>query len=94
MKKWTILSMLLLLLLLILSGCAPKNMYWYNSGKDMRSAKTDKFECEEAAVTYSRDMGQAGNTDMIDQRIRECMEIRGYVHAPEEEIPAGSFRVK
>ncbi|MGV8080133.1 MAG: hypothetical protein AB2L22_08750 [Syntrophales bacterium] len=92
MKKWTIL--LLLLLPLILSGCASKNMYWYNSGKDLRATKADKFECEEAAVTYSRDMGKAGNMDIINQRIRECMEIRGYIYAPEDEIPAGAFRVK
>ncbi len=84
----------LMMLLLILSGCASKNMYWYNAGKDMRATKADKFECEEAAVTYSRDMGKAGDMDMINQRIRECMEIKGYVHAPEEEIPAGAFRVK
>ncbi|NPU85874.1 MAG: hypothetical protein HPY65_15465 [Syntrophaceae bacterium] len=90
MKKLTI----LLILVFIVSGCAPQSMYWYNTRKDMRAAKVDKFECEEAAVTYSRDMGQAGNTDMINQRLRECMEIRGYVYAPEDKIPSGAFRVK
>jgi hypothetical protein len=53
------------------SGCAPKTCT--SIRKDHGSGKR-QVRCEEAAVPSGHG---AGNMDMINQRIRECMEIKG-----------------
>lgn len=83
-----------LALALTLSGCGGGAMYWYNAKKDLMTTKTDKFQCEETAAAYSRNMGEAGNKDIVNKRIKDCMEIRGYVFITESELPEGAPKIK
>ena len=69
-------------------------MYWYNAKKDLMDVKTDKFQCEEAAAAYSRNMGEAGDKEIVSKRIKDCMELRGYVFINENEMPDGAAKIK
>ena len=77
-----------------LSGCGGGAMYWYNAKKDLMGTKTDKFQCEESAAAFSSNMGDAGNKELLSKRIRDCMEVRGYVYVQEGELPEGAPRLK
>lgn len=97
MKKIsTTLKILLILgLCMLASACATPNTCWYNAGKNLHQTKTDKFQCEEAAVAYCNDMDKPGNAEMIDLRMKKCMsDVRGYQLTAESTLPKGSTCVK
>lgn len=78
----------------MITACASKDIYWYKVDAKEQEIKRDKFQCEEAAVTYANDMGASGKKEMISKRIKTCMEIRGYAGVPEKSLPPGAPRVK
>ncbi len=89
-SKTLILAALAVLCTLLLSGCGATPRYWYNAQKDIASSKKDLFQCEEEAAAFSRNMGEAGNKDVVQKRLRDCMELRGYLSLTEEELPKGA----
>lgn len=93
-RNTLILFVLVALASFALSGCGGAQRYWYNSQKDVASSKKDLFQCEEEAAAYSRNMGQAGDTKMVEKRLRDCMELRGYLSLTEEELPKGAPKLR
>lgn len=85
---------LVLSLCAMTAACASKEIYWYKAGAKEQTIKSDKFQCEEAAVAYANDMGASGKIDMINKRIKACMESRGYVGVPKKSLPSGAPKVK
>lgn len=78
----------------LLSGCGSAQKYWYSPQKDSAALKLDFFQCEEEAAAYSRNMGVAGKQKVVDERLAQCMELRGYKAVPEKELPKGSPRLR
>lgn len=78
----------------VLAGCGAAPRYWYNGQKDAMSAKKDLFECEEQAAAYSRDMGKAGDDDVVATRKSQCMELRGYVAVKKDELPKDAYKIQ
>jgi hypothetical protein len=93
-RKTLILMLLVLLAALLLSGCGGAPRYWYNAQKDQTAAKADLFQCEEEAAAYSRNMGDAGNKDIVEKRLRDCMGLRGFLSLTEEELPKGAPKLR
>jgi len=93
-RKTLILVLLVLLAALMLSGCGGAPRYWYNAQKDQTAAKTDLFQCEEDAASFSRNMGEAGNKDVFQKRLQGCMTLRGYQSLTERELPKGAPKVR
>jgi len=85
---------LMVLAALMLSGCGAAPRYWYNSQKDVMSSKKDLFQCEEEAASYSRNMGEAGDKEIVGKRLRDCMELRGYLSLTEDELPKGAPKLR
>jgi len=77
-----------------LAGCGAAPRYWYNGQKDAMSAKKDLFECEEQAAAYSRDMGKAGDDDLVKARKSQCMELRGYLSVKKDELPKDAYQLR
>ncbi len=96
-KLFKSIGFILMLLILIgpaLSGCGGGKMYWYSPNKDIQTIKADKYECEAAAAKYSADMGKAGKEEIVSKRLKECMELKGYVYIDESQIPKGAGRIE
>jgi hypothetical protein len=77
---------LLFIFLVAMSGCSTKHA-WFKPDKDDLGRKQDVLSCEEKAAKFSRNMGKAGNKDIVDQHMKECMEALDYKWVPEDSIP-------
>gem|GEM_PF-1782743 len=91
MKRYPLMlkALLILGLCMLASACASPNMCWYKDKTTDHQIKTDRFQCEEAAVTYSNDMGASGNLGLITLRMIACMkDSRGYQLVSESTLPA------
>ena len=85
---------LLALAALALSGCAGAPRYWYNTQKDAHTSKADLFQCEEEAAAFSRNMGDAGSKNVVQKRLHDCMELRGYLWITEDELPKDAPKLR
>ncbi|MCX8111396.1 MAG: hypothetical protein N3D15_09140 [Syntrophorhabdaceae bacterium] len=93
-KSFKAILILLVLITPALFGCGGGAMYWYHPNKDMQTVKKDKYECEDAAARYSADMGKAGKEEVVKKRLKECMELRGYIYSEESKIPKGASKIE
>jgi flagellar basal body-associated protein FliL len=93
-RKTLIFVLLVLLAALMLSGCGAAPRYWYSSQKDATSTKKDLFQCEEDAASFSRNMGEAGNKDVFQKRLQDCMTLRGYLSLTERDLPKDAPKVR
>lgn len=69
-----------------ISGCASRHA-WFNPAKDDQARFADTYECEKQAATYSMNLGKPGNKNIVEARLKECMDLRGYKWVKEEDIP-------
>jgi len=76
--------------MLMVGGCSKA--YWYSTTKDAQAFAKDRFECEADAANFSTNMGKAGKKEIVEQRMRDCMKLRGYDRADEGSIPKGAVR--
>lgn len=79
-------------LFMALTGCAGPNYVWYQKGKDRVAFNKDNLECEEESAQYARFLDKRGDQDIISNRMKECMGLRGYLRIREEEVPRGEMR--
>ena len=68
--------MKLLVLVLLLSGCAAAT--WTHPTKSEAELRSDTYECDRDAVAYVDAKGATGNIFMIAGRKHECMTLRGW----------------
>ena len=78
--------------LLAIGGCGSSRYVWYQPGKDVASFRQDHLQCEEESAKYARYMDKRGDKDIIFERMKECMGLRGYIRTPEQELPKGAAR--
>lgn len=79
-------------MMLLVSGCASPSYVWYQPGKDRPAFMKDKFECDEESAQYAKFLDKRGDQDVIRERTKECMGVRGYLRISEEEVPSGALR--
>mgnify|MGYP000855949005 CR=1 FL=1 len=79
-------------LLLVISGCASPKYVWYQPGKDRPAYMKDKLECDEEAAQYAKFLDKRGDMDVIGERAKECMGLRGYLRVQEKDVPSGAYR--
>lgn len=79
--------------LMVFTGCGASKAFWYQTGKESSVLRKDLFDCQEEAAQYSKNMGKAGKQEIVEERIKKCMEVRGYVLIKEEELPSGAPRI-
>lgn len=84
-----VLASLAVIIIMALGGCGSANYVWYQPGKDVATFKQDHLQCEEQSAKYARYMDKRGNKDVIFERMKECMGLRGYVRTEESELPEG-----
>jgi len=84
-----VLASLAVTIIMALGGCGSANYVWYQPGKDVATFKQDHLQCEEQSAKYARYMDKRGNKDVIFERMKECMGLRGYVRTEESELPEG-----
>ncbi len=97
MKRYplTLKALLVLGLCVLVSACAGQNFCWYNAKKTLQETKMDRFQCEEAAVTYCNDTDAAGNKDLITLRMIACMrDSKDYQLVLESSMPKDGICVK
>lgn len=87
--RMTVCFLLALITPLLLGGCGSANYVWYQPEKDLTTFKQDHLQCEEQSAKYARYMDKRGNKDIIFERMKECMGVRGYVRTEESELPEG-----
>ena len=75
--------------MMALGGCGSANYVWYQPGKDVATFRQDHLQCEEQSAKYARYMDKRGNKDIIFERMKECMGLRGYVRTEASELPEG-----
>ena len=80
------------MLLSALAGCGSTKYVWYQPGKDVASFRQDHLLCEGESAKYARYMDKRGDKDIIFERMKECMGLRGYIRTPEQELPKGAAR--
>lgn len=78
--------------MLLLSACASPKYVWYQPGKDRPAFMKDKFECDEESALYAKQLDRRGDQEVISRRLKECMDLRGYLRVREEEVPSGAYR--
>lgn len=82
-----------LVIMLFAAGCASPNYVWYQQGKDNITSTRDKLVCEEESALYAKHIDKRGNEEVISARMKECMELRGYVQIREEDLPQGANKL-
>jgi hypothetical protein len=88
-------TMIMLLTVLVLTGCATTNRVWYHPGKTQAEAEHDFKECQYEAEKYSTGAGagyQTGFGSGLDiglkqvRLFRQCMELKGYTLVDKNQI--------
>lgn len=75
---------------LLFSGCAGKSYVWYQPYKNAETFQQDNIQCEEEAALYAKHMDKLGAMDLVSERMKECMAIKGYVRIMEKDLPKGT----
>jgi hypothetical protein len=75
-----------------LGGCGGARYVWYHSGNDAAGFAADRLQCEEESAKYAMYVGKRGDDDIITERMKECMGLRGYVRTLERDLPEGAPR--
>lgn len=91
-KEWFCLRMFLVIgiLAMALSGCGKS--YWYSTSKNAAAFQQDRYQCETEAANYSANMGQPGKKSLVEQRMIDCMKLRGYGWADTNDVPQGAAK--
>ena len=83
---------LAVVMLMILGGCGGGNYVWYHKDNDRAAFMKDNLQCQEESAQYAKFLDKRGDKDVIGDRMKECMGLRGYVKVLEEDLPAGAKR--
>ena len=79
---------------LLLGGCGGASYVWYQAGRDQAAFKQDHLQCEEEAALFAKQMDKRGDKEVISNRMKDCMGVRGYVKVLEEDLPAGAEKLQ
>lgn len=77
-------------MIVALSGCGSP--YWYSTTKDSKAFQQDRYQCEAEAAKFSADMGKSGKKSLVDQRMLDCMKLKGYDRSDVAEMPKGAAK--
>ena len=78
---------IIVVLLVMLSGCAMAPVTYYRNGTTQSEFNTDSMECQYEATKYTQGVAMGYNTAFVqalDQAMRrrqlydQCMRVRGY----------------
>ena len=83
-------SIVMAAMIAVLSGCSAP--YWYSTTKDSKAFQQDRYQCEAEAAKYSADMGKSGKKSFVDQRMLDCMKLRGYDRSDVVDMPKGAAK--